>query len=86
MILRLEKVDPARKQRRYYALSVCPTLFGEWSVLREWGRLGHQGGRIMLDSHPSEDAAQAALSAWKRQKERRGYVSRGVQMDLPLGR
>ena len=84
MIVRLEKVDPARNQRRYYALSVCPTLFGEWSVLREWGRLGHAGGRVRMESHTSEHAAQAALSAWKQRKERRGYVSMGFQMELPL--
>lgn len=84
MIIRLEKVDPKQNQRRYYALSACPTLFGEWSVLREWGRIGHRGGRTMVESHETEHAANAALSAWQRRKERRGYVSMGFQLELPL--
>ena len=84
MFIRLEKIDPKQNQRRYYALSACPTLFGEWSVLREWGRIGHRGGRTLVESYETEGAAQAALSAWKHQKERRGYVSLGEQMVLPL--
>ena len=84
MLLRLIKVDPSRNQRRYYALSVNPTLFGTWSVSREWGRLGHRGGRIRTDEHADEPTAQAALEQLKRQKERRGYVSTGVQLALPF--
>ena len=83
-MIHLEKHDPARNQRRYYALALCPTLFGGWTVLREWGRLGSRGGRIRLDPHDSADAAEAALARLKRQKERRGYVSTGVQRALPL--
>lgn len=83
-MLRLEKVDPARNQRRYYAMSICPTLFGDWSVLREWGRLGHRGGQIRVEDHMDEAAAEAAMLRWKQQKERRGYVSVGVQLALPM--
>lgn len=84
MIYSLVKIDPAHNQRRFYALSVNPTLFGAWSVSREWGRLGHRGGRIKVDEHDDRRAAQAALEKLKLQKERRGYVSTGVQLSLPL--
>ncbi|MCP4781752.1 MAG: WGR domain-containing protein [Hyphomicrobium sp.] len=28
---------------RFYAMSVQPNLFGQWSLLREWGRIGSAG-------------------------------------------
>ena len=39
MIYSLVKIDPAHNQRRFYALSVNPTLFGAWSVSRARGAL-----------------------------------------------
>jgi hypothetical protein len=32
----------------FYAVNVLPTLFGEWQVMREWGRIG-QGGTLAND-------------------------------------
>ena len=31
----LEKIDPARRMGRFYAICVTPTLFGQWAVVRE---------------------------------------------------
>lgn len=39
----LERRDPALNMARYYTLRVSPTLFGQWAVIREWGRLGGGG-------------------------------------------
>jgi predicted DNA-binding WGR domain protein len=39
----IERVDPAQNMARYYALSIEPTLFGEASVLRRWGRASSRG-------------------------------------------
>ena len=39
----LERVDPARNMLRFYAIRISPTLFGEWAVVREWGRIGSPG-------------------------------------------
>ena len=36
----LEKREPAKNLARFYSLAVLPTLFGEWSLQREWGRIG----------------------------------------------
>ena len=41
----LEKHDPARNQARFYNLLLLPNLFGEWTLYREWGRIG-QGGKV----------------------------------------
>ena len=69
----LERYDPARGMARFYALSVRPNLFGGWSVMREWGRVGSPG-RVRIDLHESEGEAQAAYGKLVRQKQRRGYI------------
>ena len=39
----LTRTDPTRNINRFYVVAVTPTLFGEWAVLREWGRRGSPG-------------------------------------------
>jgi hypothetical protein len=34
----LTRTDPTRNINRFYVVDITPTLFGEWAVLREWGR------------------------------------------------
>ena len=36
----LEKRDRQTNQARFYAMAVIPNLFGEWTLWREWGRIG----------------------------------------------
>lgn len=43
----LTRVDASQNMARYYRMTVQPTLFGEWSVVREWGRLG-RGGQVRV--------------------------------------
>jgi hypothetical protein len=33
----LTHTDPTRKIDRFYIMQVMPSLFGDWTVLREWG-------------------------------------------------
>lgn len=84
MLLRLEKIDHRKNQQRYYALSLAPTLFGEWSLLREWGRIGRRGGRIIAEAFETEADAAASLTMIRLQKERHGYCSTGFQLELPF--
>jgi predicted DNA-binding WGR domain protein len=69
----LQKRDPARNQLRYYLLDVQPNLFGTWSLVRTWGRIGYPG-RGRLDLYDSVDAALAALRRKTQEKHLRGYV------------
>jgi len=66
-------VEPERNMARFYGIEVQPTLFGEMSVLRNWGRIGTRGRAMMVTY---EDAAHAteALKKLDKQKRRRGYV------------
>ena len=68
----LERVDPARNMLRFYAIRIAPTLFGEWAVVREWGRIGSPGRERQSWFASAGEAVAAGLQA-RREKERRGY-------------
>jgi predicted DNA-binding WGR domain protein len=42
-MIRLTRSDPSRNMHRFYALQVSPTLFDEWALIAEWGRIGSPG-------------------------------------------
>jgi predicted DNA-binding WGR domain protein len=67
----LRRSDPSCNLHRYYRLDVQPDLFGEWCVVREWGRIG-QSGQMRSTPFPTPVEA-AALEKQRRAKERRGY-------------
>ena len=71
-VLMLERVDRTKNIARYYVLSVEPTLFAEWALVRRWGRIG-SAGRTRIDLHFSPPLAQIALDTWLERKRRRGY-------------
>ena len=73
MSITLRRIDPARNMRRFYRLDVQPDLFGAFTLVREWGRIG-RGGRLQLEGFASADEAQAALERQRHVKERRGYL------------
>jgi predicted DNA-binding WGR domain protein len=52
---------------------LAPTLFGEWVLLREWGRIG-SGGTVRADPYANAGAALAAMKALVRAKLKRGYA------------
>jgi len=68
----LEKRNPAQNMARFYRITVTPTLFGEWAVMREWGRIGRDG-QVRALWFDSEDEARVAGDGLRRKKERRGY-------------
>jgi predicted DNA-binding WGR domain protein len=71
----LERIDPARRMARFYALRVEPSLLGGWVLVREWGRIG-AAGRLRLEHWPTREAARGALAAVLRRKLGRGYRAR----------
>ena len=71
-MISLERHNPARRMHRYYCLTVEQNLFGEWSLIREWGRIGRPSRRT-IDLHLTEQDAQAAMERKGQEKRRRGY-------------
>ena len=64
----LQRVDPAG---RFCSMDVDRDLFGRVVLVRRWGRLG-TAGRSILDEHPDEGRALAALAAIEAQERRCG--------------
>ena len=77
----LEKRDPRKNVARFYHMAVRPNLFGEFTLERQWGRIG-QGGQTRMDWHQSEADAEAALLALETAKRRRGYFVEPQQLVL----
>lgn len=71
--LQLHRIDPARNMRRFYRLSIQPTLFGGASVVRNWGRIG-TGGQSMMETFDAPAEADSAMSRLEHSKRRRGYL------------
>lgn len=77
--VRIQRIDPAKNMARFYAMSIEPTLFGDTSLVRNWGRIGTHGQwRVDLFAH--ETQAVDLFLALLRQKQRKGYaLVRNVQ-------
>ena len=71
--LHLWRIDPARNMRRYYRMAIHSDLFGQASLVREWGRIGSRG-QMLIETHPDEGLALNALMKLARAKQRKGYA------------
>ena len=71
-VLRLERRDPAKRMLRFYTLQILPNLFGEWGLLRAWGRIG-RGGQLRVEWFATQQEAVRALQALEQAKRKRGY-------------
>lgn len=43
VLAHLHRIDPAANMARFYSIYLVPTLFGEVTVLRRWGRTAGAG-------------------------------------------
>jgi predicted DNA-binding WGR domain protein len=73
----LTRRDPSRNLARFYRLFIAPNLWGEWTLFREWGRIG-SSGTVKADPYPNAGAALLALQALVRAKKKRGYQSQSA--------
>jgi predicted DNA-binding WGR domain protein len=58
---------PSTSTIGYYLLAVQPNLFGTWSLIREWGRIGHPS-QMKIDLCDSREEASAVFDEKLRQK------------------
>lgn len=68
----LRRIDLSQNMRRFYSLSIQPTLFGGASLVRDWGRIGTRG-QSMIETFDASDEADNAMMRLERTKRRRGY-------------
>lgn len=68
----LRRIDPSQNMCRFYSLAIQPTLFGEVSVIRNWGRIDC-AGQIMQETFDSLDDAVEKFGHLRQIKVRKGY-------------
>ena len=68
----LRRIDATKHVNRFYRLDVQPDLFGQWSLVRKWGRIG-SAGTLLVQSYPTQAEAEATAARVRRLKERKGY-------------
>lgn len=71
----------------FYRLELATNLFGDYSVLREWGpkgARGPKGGRQLITVFSNLREACLATERWHRRAERRGYrnVAGGLNVSM----
>jgi len=57
----LTRIDPTRNVNRFYVVQVMPSLFGDWTVMREWGLRGSPG-TVRLSSYERRNEAETVDS------------------------
>lgn len=70
---------------RFYVVQVMPNLFGDWTVLREWGRRGSPG-TVRLSSYQHRNEAETAEQRTVKRRLQHGYrdaVGRGAVPGSP---
>ena len=69
----LTRADPSGNMHRFYGLELATSLFGEFGVVRHWGRIG-TSGRSRTDWFNEPQEAEDAFSILLRAKRSRGYA------------
>jgi predicted DNA-binding WGR domain protein len=72
MAVFLRKVDAEKNMARFYSIDIAPTLFGDVSVLRSWGRIG-TNGRMSVETCATMDEVEQRAMKTMKAKLRRGY-------------
>jgi len=72
----LRRIEHERNMARFYAIGVLPTLFGDWAVVRRWGRIGTYG-RTQQMWFSDLSLALACADRVAEAKRRRGYREAG---------
>jgi predicted DNA-binding WGR domain protein len=68
----LTRIDRTRNIDRFYVVQVMPSLLGEWTVMREWGRRGSPG-TVRLSSYAMRNEAETAEQRTIKRRLQHGY-------------
>ncbi|MDF1670209.1 MAG: WGR domain-containing protein [Roseovarius sp.] len=72
----LYRIDHTRNMSRFYTLTIQPNLFGGYSLMRNWGRIG-TGGRMRIEFFDCPAASQDECDRLLHSKQQRGYCVKG---------
>jgi predicted DNA-binding WGR domain protein len=68
----LVRHDAAKNMHRFYQMFVAQGILGEWSLIREWGRVGSPG-TVRKDWFETEEEAITARQTLYDAKQKKGY-------------
>ncbi|MDO8845341.1 WGR domain-containing protein [Methylicorpusculum sp.] len=68
----LVRHNDLENMHRYYTMTISPGIFGDWSLVRQWGRIGHPG-MVKKDWFPSPEQALDAGAKIEEAKRKKGY-------------
>ena len=67
------RINEERNECRWYRISIQETLFGDFDIVREWGRVGNRGGQILCEAATDYPRAIQKVEKLKRERLKRGY-------------
>lgn len=70
---RWEKVDTEKGQYRFYTAVIQQDLWGQWLVIKSWGRIGQRPSRIVTEIAHDSDHADSILSGVSKVRLQHGY-------------
>jgi len=62
-----------RKNTRHYSCEVRQNLFGQWVVLRRWGRISALQGQSIEEVYDRYEQCAEIFDAVVKRREKRGY-------------
>ncbi|MCF7971391.1 MAG: WGR domain-containing protein [Methylococcaceae bacterium] len=68
----LEYHDDSQNKHRFYQLWVLPSLFEDWALVKEWGRVGSPG-TVRKEWFATQEAAFQARENLAVKKIKKGY-------------
>ena len=68
----LVRHDAAKNMHRFYQMFLVQGLLGEWSLIREWGRVGSPG-TVRKEWFETEEEAMTARQTLYDAKQKKGY-------------
>jgi len=60
-------------KHRFYQLLIMPGLLDDWSLVREWGRVGSPG-TVRKDWFSTKEKAELAQTLLTKKKIKKGYI------------
>ena len=71
-VMHLRRIEPDANLHRFYRMEIVRGLFDDWSLVREWGRIG-SSGQVRTDWFDTEADAKDARFGVHMAKAKRGY-------------
>ncbi|MHB1581470.1 MAG: WGR domain-containing protein [Acidithiobacillus sp.] len=69
-----QKIQPENDLYRYYRLTLQQNLWGEWELIKSWGRIGRKPTRTVRIGIAGPDSAAAMAEEVAKVRRRRQYL------------